>query len=230
LIREDEIESKDASRVLPFRRLIRNRTMPFFIIQQVTSAGADFIYVALTGSYFLNEYELTTAQAGLLISLPLWGGALGGVAGGLLNDLLIKLTGSRRWSRSLVGFTGKMMACLIMFVALAQTSGLMAAILLFVVKFFSDWSQPTVWGTCSDIGGRYTATVFSIINTAGSIGGILTPLVVGRILDYYSTTELVDGAKQVVTNYNPAFVLVAALYCVSALTWFLIDCTKRIEA
>ena len=180
LIREDEIESKDAPRVLPFHRLIRNRTMPFFIIQQVTSAGADFIYVALTGSYFLNQYELTTAQAGLLISLPLWGGALGGVAGGFLNDLLIKLTGSRRWSRSLVGFTGKIMACLIMFVALAQTSGLMAAILLFVVKFFSDWSQPTVWGTCSDIGGRYTATVFSIINTAGSIGGILTPLVVGR--------------------------------------------------
>lgn len=228
LIREGDQDVQGAPRVIPLGRLLRNRTMPFFIIQQVTSAGADFIYVSLTATYFLKEYDLSPTIAGLLVSLPLWGGACGGVAGGLLNDYLIRTTGNRRWSRSLVGFSGKMTACLMMFLAIAQTNGLAAAIMLFVVKFFSDWSQPTVWGTSSDIGGQYTATVFSVINTAGSVGGILAPLAVGRILDYFATSSIIDGIEVIDTDYSAAFVLVAILYCVSALSWFLIDCTKKI--
>ena len=76
---------------------------------------------------------------------------------------------------------------------------------LFVVKFFSDWTQPTVWGTCTDMGGRYSATVFSIINMAGNVGGIVTPIVLGVILDVYSTTSIVDGVEKMVTNLSVCF-------------------------
>ena len=121
------------------------------------------------------------------------------------------------------------MACVLVFVAIAQTNSVLAAALLFVVKFFSDWSQPTVWGTCSDIGGRYTATVFSIINTAGSIGGIVTPLIVGVLLDRYTTISIIEGVETAVTNYSPMFVLVAVMYSLAAFSWLMIDCTKRLE-
>ena len=94
---EEDRESKNAPRVLPFRRVLRSRTMLFFVFQQFMSAGADFIYVALMGTYFIKAHQSSTAAAGLLASLPLWGGALGGVAGGFLNDALIYWTGSRRW-------------------------------------------------------------------------------------------------------------------------------------
>ena len=165
--------------------------------------------------------------AGLLVSLPLWGGALGGVAGGFLNDGLIHLTGSRRWSRTVVGFSGKLLACGFMFVAIAQTNGVMAAVFLFVVKFFSDWSQPTVWGTCTDMGGRYSATVFSIINTAGSIGGLVTPLVVGVLLDRVTTTTVVDGVQ---TDGHQLQSHVRAgrrhVLCLPPCSWFMIDCTR----
>ena len=64
----------------------------------------------------------------LLISLPLWGGAIGGILGGYINDLMIQKTGSRRWGRSLVGFTGKFIACGLMFVAISQDDGVAAAL------------------------------------------------------------------------------------------------------
>ena len=47
---------------------------------------------------FLKEGKgLSQAEMGVFASLPLWGGALGGAAGGVLNDYLIRRTGSRRW-------------------------------------------------------------------------------------------------------------------------------------
>ncbi|MDA1054923.1 MAG: MFS transporter [Planctomycetota bacterium] len=230
LIREGKAdETSDGPRVLPFRRVLRSPSMLVFIFQQFMNAGADGIYVYLMGSYFMTARNFDVATAGLLISLPLWGGAIGGVFGGFINDGLIHLTGSRRWSRTIVGFAGKFVACLMMFVAIQQVSGVAAAFCLFVVKFFSDWTQPTVWGTCTDMGGRYSATVFSIINTAGSVGGICTPLVLGAVLDFYSTTKIVDGKEQLITNYTPMFMVVAAMYMMSACCWLFINCTRSLD-
>ncbi len=229
LIREGETEeTSDAPRVLPFRRVLRSPSMLIFIVQQFMNAGADGIYVYLMGSYF-KDRGFDIAAAGLLVSLPLWGGAIGGVVGGFINDGLIHLTGSRRWSRTAVGFVGKFVACLMMFVAIGQVSGVAAALCLFGVKFFSDWTQPTVWGTCTDMGGRYSATVFSIINTAGSVGGICTPLVLGVVLDMNTAEEIVNGEKLLVTNYSPMFMVVAAMYMVSACCWLFINCTRSLE-
>ncbi|GIT28473.1 MAG: hypothetical protein Ct9H300mP1_05190 [Planctomycetaceae bacterium] len=92
-----------------------------------------------------------------------------------------------------------------MFVAISQDDGVAAAWSLFAVKFFTDWSQPTVWGTCTDIGGRYSATVFGVINTSGSIGGLISPLLFGAILDWNTTQAVVDGITKSVTDYNPLF-------------------------
>jgi|CXWL01.1.fsa_nt_gi sugar phosphate permease len=230
LIRAGETaESFDGPRVLPFRRVVRSPSMRVFVLLHFLDAGSDGIYVYLMGSYFMTARAFDVATAGLLISLPLWGGAIGGVVGGFVNDGLIHLTGSRRWSRSVAGFTGKFVACLMMLVAIQQVSGLAAALCLFVVKFFSDWSQPTVWGTCTDLGGRYSATVFSIINTAGSVGGVFMPLVLGAILDRSTTTELIAGEEKVITNYSPMFTTIAAMYLASACCWLFINCTRSLE-
>ena len=224
-------ENPDAPPVLRFGTAIRNRSMLFFILQQITSAGADNVYVVYMGDYFINTKGFAITQAGLLISLPLWGGAIGGMLGGFVNDWGIQITGSRRWGRSLVGFTGKFIACALMFVAISQDNGVAAAWALFAVKFFSDWSQPTVWGTCTDIGGRYAATIFGVINTSGSIGGIIGPPLFGYILDMNTTKEIVDDVViSSIANYNPLFMTVASLYMISALCWLLTDCTESLES
>jgi len=227
LIREDE-EVTAGPPVLPMGRVLRNRSMLVFLFQQFMNAGADFVYVSTMGSYFIAR-DFDVATAGLLVSLPLWGGAVGGIVGGFVNDGLIYATGSRRWSRRVAGFTGKLLASILMFVAIRQTSGVAVAVGLFVVKFFSDWTQPTVWGACTDMGGRYSATTFSIINTAGNVGALVTPLVSGLLLDYFRSTQIVDGAVRTLTDYTPMFVLVAAMYLASACCWFFIDCTQSLD-
>jgi len=125
---------------------------------------------------------------------------------------------------------GKLLATVFMFTSLGFDSALLIVGCFFLVKFFGDWSQPTVWGTCTDIGGRYSATVFGVINTSGSIGGLVSPIAFGAILDWNTSMVLVDGIEKSVANYNPLFVTVAVMYVISAFCWIMIDCTDSLEA
>jgi len=214
---------------LPWSRAVRSRSLFCFTVQQFMDAGSDVAFVYLIGKYFLDRHGLDIKNVGWLASLPLWGGALGGIAGGWLNDRLIRQTGNRRWSRSGIGFVGKIIGCAMLFVVSGQGEPVAAGIALMAAKFFSDWSQPTVWGTCTDLGGRCSATVFSIINTAGTIGGVVMPILFGMLLDWNTTKRIIEGKESALTNWGPLFVLLAAMYLASGICWLLIDCTKSLE-
>ena len=151
------------------------------------------------------------------------------MAGGFVNDGLIHATSSRRWSRRVAGFSGHFLACVCMLAAMQPMSGIAVAGWLFVVKFFTDSTQPTVWGTCTDLGGRYSATTFSVINMAGTVGQLVTPLLAGGLLDYHSTRQTIDGVEQIVTSYTPMFVLVAGMYLIAASCWLFIDATQTLD-
>lgn len=253
LIAEGSVDSiAPQSSVMPWSKAFRNRSLRYFVVHQFLDAGSDVAFVYLIGKFFLERHGLKIGGVGWMSSLPLWGGALGGIVGGILNDRLIFATQNRRWVRSGIGCIGKVIGCAMLFVLAFQTdtaalwikpvrdsleslvslpasAPLAAGLALMLAKFFSDWSQPTVWGTCTDIGGRYSATMFSIINTSGTIGGIVMPLVFGTLLDWNTTVSMVDGVQVGKTNWDPLFVLVALMYLACAVLWLLIDCTKSLE-
>lgn len=230
LIRGEANTETETRGVMSFRSALRNFSLRVMVFQQFLNAGADVVYTLVMGSYFKSLGVDDMGELGWLVSLPLIGGGLGGICGGFLNDWLIRRTGNRRWARSGVGLTGKTLAACTLFVAISQPTAAGVAYGLFVVKFFTDWSQPTVWGTCTDLGGRFSATVFSINNTSGNVGALVTPLVVGPLLDYFSVEKVIDGQTQLITNFTPMFVLVGGMYVVAGICWCFVDCTKPIEA
>jgi len=225
------------------------------------NAGADYIYSILMGSFFIEARGVTDKIVlGILASMPLWGGACGGVAGGFINDFIIRVTGSRRKARSIVGFSGKFLACFFLYAALMYpnvpmapalvsvldnlldslgllslmgvdgiSDPLAAAGFLFLTKFFTDWTQPTVWGTSTDMGGRYSATVFSVINMAGGIGGVVTPMIGGWLLDQYTTVATVNGESVTTTHYEPVFLMVGIMYLLSAVCWLFINSENSLD-
>lgn len=226
-IRDGATASGAERGVMPFGSALRNRTMQVVVFQQFFNAGADVVYVNTLGSFFsdrvksFGEAGASPVLVGFLVAAPLLGGACGGAFGGYLNQWIIARIG-RRWGRSLVGFAGKSLAAIMLFVALLFEAPVAMAVVLFVTKFFTDWTQPTVWGTCTDVGGKYSATVVGIVNMSGNLGALLLPIIlVGPLLDAYT----VDG----VTNYTPMFVLMAICNVVAAVCWLFVDCTREIE-
>lgn len=228
-IRDGQLVATPQTGVLPWRTAFRNPSLRVFVVQQYLDAGSDIVFVSLIGAYFLQAHHVDIKQTGWLASLPLWGGALGGIVGGLLNEWLIAATGSRRWARSLIGAVGKFLGAVTLLVMTTFTDPLAAGLALAVAKFVGDWSQPTVWGACTDLAGRFSATVFSIINTAGTLGGVIMPLLFGRLLDAFTTVTTVDGVATPHTSWSPLFYAVAAMYLGSGVCWLFVDCTRKLE-
>jgi hypothetical protein len=151
---------------------------------------------------------------GLFAGLPLLGGALGGAFGGYLNDLLIRVTGRRRWSRSGVAATGKFLAGVLVFASVNVDDGRWVMAVLLACKFFGDWSLSTVWGTITDISGPASGTVFGVLNTVGSLAG-------------FAAGPLLGDLKQS-HGWDGPFYVVGGLFVLCSVCWLFIDCTRSL--
>src|SRR5262245_49131784 len=91
---------------------------------------------------------------GLMTPLPLLGGAVGSILGGYLNDTLIRAGWGRRWVRSGVALTGKLVAAVLIVVSVQVPQGWLAMVVLLAARVFGDWSLATQWGAVTDVAGR----------------------------------------------------------------------------
>lgn len=175
---------------------------------------ADNFFAFWLPSYLSSKANFSLAQSGLYSSLPLWGGALGGLCGGALNDLAARALGSRRWGRSLVGASGQVFAAALIVATAGSTDGRAVMWTLLAAKFFIDWSQPTTWGAITDTAGPAGGAVFGVVNAAGSVGAFLAGPIMGRVIDQHGWPALFYG--------------VAAVYLCGALCWLAVDCTRKL--
>lgn len=228
LIREGEAPRTPGRAILPTRVALKNFSLRVMIVQGFLTAGADVVYTLTMGSFFVSLGVHDMKDLGWMVSLPLIGGGLGGITGGFLNDASIARIGNR-WGRPVVGAVGKVLAAVFLFLAIDQPTPERVAVGLFFVKFFADWAQPTVWGTTTDLGGRFSATVMGIINMAGNVGALLMPLVFGPLLDYFATETVVNGETIRTTNFTPMFVVVGGFYAAAAVCWLLVDCRQGLD-
>jgi sugar phosphate permease len=182
------------------------------LVQQFASTFADQIYVAWVPYFLATEHKLKFAEMGIYSALPLIGGACGGAVGGYLNDYLIRRI-RRRWARVMIGAGGKGLACLLVVGALlVYDDPYLFCWMLFFVKFFADSGLVTAWGAVTDVSGKATGTVFGVVNTVGTIGGVLSPTIFALVAARF--------------NWGVVFAVVGSTYLLAALTWLLVNAER----
>ncbi|OAI41750.1 hypothetical protein AYO40_02285 [Planctomycetaceae bacterium SCGC AG-212-D15] len=191
-------------------------SLGMLLVYAFVSTFQDQMYVYWIPLFLVEGRGLSGTQMGLFTPLPLIGGAIGGVLGGFLNDWMIRKSGNRRWSRSAIGFTGRIIAAGLVLLSLRVEEGRLAMVVLLTARVFGDWSQPTQWGAITDMGGRAAATLFGLVNTVGAIGGFVAGPLLGYLKQHY--------------DWDGLFLGVACMVMLSALTWIFIDCTQRVVA
>jgi sugar phosphate permease len=189
-------------------------TLGALLLYAFASTFADQLYVNWVPQFLVQGKGLSPSEMGAFAGLPLWGGALGGTVGGVLNDVLIRATGRRRLARSAVAFTGKALAAVLIAASVGVSDGRWVMAVLLACKFFGDWSLVTQWGTITDIAGPAAGTVFGLVNTVGAIAGSLAGPAMGHLKQAHGWDGLFHG--------------VAVAYLVAALCWLVIDCTRSL--
>ncbi|MBM3993369.1 MAG: MFS transporter [Planctomycetes bacterium] len=190
-------------------------SLAMLFVYTFVSTFQDQFFVNLMPTFLEEAKGLSKQELGLYGALPLVGGAIGAILGGILNDWLIESLGSRRWARSLVAFTGKLLAGALVLCSMQVDDGRWALGVLMGVRIFSDWSLPTQWAAVTDMGGKAGATMFGIVNTVGVAGGFVAGPAFGWLKQHY--------------GWDGVLLSVAIMCLLAACTWLFIDCTRRIS-
>lgn len=189
-------------------------SLGFLVLHGFTSAFADLLFVNWIPLYLEEAKGLDKASMGVFASLPLWAGAAGGIAGGMLNDLVLRRTGNLRAARTSIGLAGKLLSAVLIAASLAVPGGEGMMVVVAVAKFFTDWSVPTLWGAITDLGGRAAGRVFGLVNAVSAAGGIVAGPLIGWTKQTY--------------GWPAVFWLIASVYVVSGLAWLGVDSRRKL--
>jgi sugar phosphate permease len=198
----------------PWPRILRNPSVWGLAGCTCFVSFAWFFNASWLPTYLKEARGLDLDRASWFASLPFIFGLVGCAIGGWASDRLTTVVGAR-WSRRLVGFTGSMLAGMCFLLSLRVLNVVEAMMLIALSAFFNDLTVGSLWAAIMDVGERDSGRVAGVVNTASGLGGFLSPLVFG---------EMVNRG----TGWAPALFVAGVAFLVGGLFWLLVDPTRTV--
>jgi sugar phosphate permease len=190
---------------VPWATLLRSPNMWAIMCAYFTYVYCLWIFLSWLPSYLIEARHFTLLKVGVYASLPLWAGVVGDTVGGLATDWLLKVTGSARIGRRVVAIIG-LLGCAVCIVPAALTGDAYVAVYFLTASmFFLEFTIGPSWAVPMDTGGKYSGTVSGMMNMAGNIGGALSPIVFGILVQLGS--------------WQAPFIVAAALLVAGSAVW-----------
>jgi MFS transporter, ACS family, glucarate transporter len=208
-------DSPHSGRMSDFLRLLKRRNLAALCVMYFTQTYGFYFYITWLPKYLEDVRGLKAMQLGFLAGLPLLLSVLADLSGGLTTDWATKRFGLR-WGRSAVGVAAFASAAIFMALGAGATNITVAAVLIALAAASSNFPLGAAWGAAVDIGGHRSGMVSACMNTAGQVGGMLSPVVLALVVREFS-------------NWAMPLYFTAALYAVGGLCWFLIDASKPLD-
>jgi sugar phosphate permease len=192
----------------------RSRNTSLLFIANSGVCGAFLTFTGLWGVPFLTQvHSLSVQQASLITSMMLVLFAIGGPAIGTWSDRL-----QRRKAPYLVGAT--MTAASFVLLALAPTAPLRVLVPLLLVGAFGTSAMALSFGFAkASVPTRLQGTVTGAVNMGVMMGPLVQMPLIGVILDYRWSGEIVNGVRQYdAAAYQSAWLLLAGWVITSTLS------------
>ncbi|HVM49826.1 MAG TPA: MFS transporter [Candidatus Acidoferrum sp.] len=201
----------------PWKALFTSRTVWCLCGQYFACSYSFWFFITWFPTYLLKARGFDLKQSALLAGTPLFVGAFGSVLAGWLSPVLGRRVGSIANVRRGVGAVGALGGAALLVVATCVTQPYLAVAAIALVAFCNDIQMPGAWTACMDVGGKYVATLSGTMNMMGNVGGFVSPIVCGYIVEHTGKWHL-------------AFYVTAAAYLLGAVCWLCMDPVTPLEA
>ncbi len=240
LIRAGGVESQAAHKNVPWSRILASRNLWLLCLMYACQSYGWAFYITYIHSFLEDHYGVSAASTlgAVYKGGPLWIGALGCVVGGLLTDRILRRTGNRRLSRSLLGVIGHSATVICFLCCPLMPSAFWFFLAISLAGFFTDLTMGPAWALCQDIGRRYAAIVAGFMNMCGGVGNVLANWLTGFILQQAVATHAANlglGTDQLtvvqkttaeLSGYHLNFLIFAGMYVVGVICWLLVNANK----
>jgi len=163
-----------------------------------------WFYISWLPTYLERAQHFTISRAGYLSALPFVAGAVAVMTGGRISDWLVQKGVVTFTARRVVVATGALLTAVAMIVTLYSPSPAFAVTLLTIGMFTYSLSSGCYWALATDVlmTPRFVASVGSIQNFGGFLGGAFAPIVTGIVVDRFggfNVAILVTGVLALVS-------------------------------
>jgi MFS family permease len=163
--------------------LLRYRSTWGIAFGQMGYLYAYFFFLSWLPGYLVLERKMTLLQSGIAAALPFWAGILGTLGGGWLGDYLIQHGMTTVKSRKSIIGAGLIAATILVVVAAFVAQSWLAVTLLTLCVASLRLTTGSVNSLPIDLAPPgAVASLTSIQNVFGSVGGLLAPIVTGAIV------------------------------------------------
>jgi MFS family permease len=180
-----------------------------------------YFYVTWQPKYWQEVHDIGYADSSWLTGAPFVCGAVGTLLGGRWSDRMLRRGLSRRWSRSLVGISGYLLAGLCILATGFTTRAWQAETLLCLGFLVNDLTVPIIWAVCTDVGGRSAGALSGLMNMVGGIGAVISPILLPHAEEWLRQQQLSHRVC-----WRILLAGLAVSWFLGALSWLFIDAGK----
>jgi MFS family permease len=196
---------------VPWGRMVRSRQLWMLCWQFFALNYGWYFNVTWLPTYLREERHLAIASTALLSMLPLFMGGLGNPVSVFLTARLTRQLNDVGRARRMVARLGFVGAGGFLFFSTRMPGPLAAMLAIGMASFCNDFVMPVAWSSAADIGGEHAGTLSGAMNMWGNLGGALSPIAIGYMLDATHN------------NWNLTFYVSAAVYLTGAVFWSFLD-------
>lgn len=185
-------------------RMLANPSVLAICAAYFTQGYGFYFYITWLPTYLQHTKGVGAGMMALLAGLPLLLSVVADLLGGLTTDHLTRRYGFRIGRCGVAG-ASLAVAALAIAVAAVSSQSVFSACLIALGAASSNFLLGASWGACVDLSGRNAGFVSAAMNTAGQIGGTLSPIVFAWVTERW--------------NSEYALGIIAFLYLVGAACW-----------
>jgi len=193
--------------------VFRTRSLIPLCTQYFANTYGFYFFITWLPTYLTKARGMQTAELAIFSGLPLLLSVIADITGGITTDALSKRFGVRV-GRCGVGATAYLLGSIVLAFGTSSADPRLAGVLIAVAGALSMFTLAPSWATAIDLGGANAAVLSATMNTAGQVGGILSPIVLAYIVEAYGDWSL------------PLYIL-AGLYLMASLSWLLIHPSRQ---
>jgi MFS family permease len=166
---------------VPWRRLVPRMTpmMIGYFCQGLTG----WLYVTWMPSLLSKNYGLELKKSSLFYAGTLLCAMVAELLGGVVTDHLLRRTGSLLIARSLLIATSWVLAVASLLPAILVHDLLIGMTGFTLALFFLGFAISPIWTATMDIAPAYAGSASALMNAAGAVAGIISPVAFGWILE-----------------------------------------------
>jgi MFS family permease len=167
-------------RAVPWRRILHSRDLWFLSCMYFCYGFVLWLFLTWYPTYLVEVRGYAMVKVGIVAAIPLLAATVANVAGGSISDALARRLGLKR-GRLFVSVSGFAIAGVGLVPGVLAESPLVSIACLTFALAGLELTVPVSWAVALDIGGEYSGSVSSVMNTLGNIGGAMSAVCIGYL-------------------------------------------------